>query len=69
MLVKLTDSHLIMKVVTRSVKTPYCENSQSEEHWEAIGQEDGSSGMVLRHSFKIFWHSKPRMIAGKIENA
>lgn len=37
-----------LAVVTRSVKTPSCDNYQAEELWEAVGGE-ASDGMVLRH--------------------
>ena len=69
MLIEINDAHLKMKVITRSIKTPYCENAQGEEIWEAVGKENGQMGMVLRHSFKIHFHSRPRMVAGKIESA
>lgn len=41
MLIEINDAHLKMKVITRSIKTPYCENAQGEEIWEAVGKEGG----------------------------
>jgi hypothetical protein len=60
-----TDTRLRFKTLTRSAGTPYADSAQGEECWDV---EKTGDGLLVRHSFKIHFHSRPVFVASKIEN-
>ena len=56
-----------MKIVTRSFGTPYSDSVQSEECWDIIALNESANEVAVRHSFRIFFHSRPSFVANKIE--
>lgn len=41
-----TDDVVRVKVVSRSIGTPYCDSNQCEEIWDFVSQKDGEATMV-----------------------
>lgn len=56
-----------IKVVTRSAGTPYADCVQAEECWDILASSESANEVVVRQSFRVFFHSRPSFVASKIE--
>ena len=64
-----TKSLIRMKVITRTTGTPSATDVQVEDVWDILESDSESKEIVVRHSFRIFFFSRPFFIASKMETA
>lgn len=55
-------------MITRSYGTPYADSVQGEECWDIVSIDENSQQVGVRHSFRVFFHSRPTLMGGKIES-